>query len=335
VEPIALAQSRTEVFIARDPPRFFQHERAVLACTALISDNAALAKETQMANKTGNDKNNSIKGTADNDVLKGLGGDDLLIGGQGNDRLYGGDDLDELDGGYGNDKLYGESGNDILLVSSGDDMLDGGAGINVLNFRNIYKNVTVSLADGYFKFTDGMGTHTTHFKNVEILQGGSFNDRLIGDVHRNMLRGAEGNDVLMAVDGDDYLFGGLGHETMTGGRGKDGFLFGAEATGENFDKVRDFSDKDDWLAFDSLVFKGLKGAGASTEYVEIVTRQLDADQFQAGQGHAAETADVRIIYDESNGILYYDSNGSKAGGLGEIADLGEHHDLSASDIFVF
>lgn len=288
-----------------------------------------------MANKTGNNRNNYINGTAADDVIKGLGGDDVLIGNAGNDRLFGGAGVDELNGSTGNDKLYGDAGNDIMLVSSGNDTIDGGAGINVLNFRYASKGVNVSLADHYVNFTDSTGSGTTHFKNVEILQGGSFNDRLIGDINRNMLRGSYGNDMLMGVDGDDYLFGGDGHENMTGGRGKDGFLFGAVANAANVDTVKDFSDQDDWLAFDDLIFTDLKSSGPGEVYTEIVTRQIDASQFQAGVGHAAETADIRIIYDSSNGILYYDGNGSGAGGLKEIADIGKNLDLTAADIFVF
>lgn len=288
-----------------------------------------------MAHKTGDNHDNDIFGTNSDDVIKGLGGDDVLNGATGKDRIYGGDGLDEINGSTGDDKTYGEGGNDIMIVSTGNDFIDGGEGINVLNFRYAGQGVHVSLANHVVTYHDATGDGVTHFTNVEILQGSSHNDELIGDVNRNMLRGAEGNDILMGVDGDDYLFGGIGHETMTGGRGKDGFLFGAETTADNFDKVKDFNDKDDWLAFDHLIFKDLEGHGASEEYATIVTRAIDESQFQAGKGHEAASGDVRIIYDSGDGVLYYDTNGDKAGGLSEIADLGKGLHLTVADVFVF
>jgi Ca2+-binding RTX toxin-like protein len=289
-----------------------------------------------MANKTGNDKHNFINGTRDDDVIKGMGGDDTLLGNDGNDELHGGDDRDTMSGGRGNDKLFGEAGNDFLYVSEGKDMLDGGAGFNFLSFQDVYQGINVSLANHSVTFHTGQGTNTTHFSDVQALQGTGFNDTLIGDIHDNLLLGSYGNDRLMGVDGDDFLVGGDGHETMTGGRGKDGFLFGAKLVEANVDKVTDFSDKDDWLAFDDKSYKGIKGTDTGHTWPDVIdARHIEANQFQAGAGHDAETADIRIIYDSNNGTLYYDSNGSKEGGLGEIADIGKHHDLSASDIFVF
>jgi Ca2+-binding RTX toxin-like protein len=289
-----------------------------------------------MAKRTGNDRNNYLNGTAGDDVIKGLGGDDVLIGNAGNDRIYGGDGVDELDGGAGNDKLFGDAGTDIMLVSSGNDMIDGGSGVNMLNLRNANQGISMSLADHFVAFSGSTGTGTTEFKNVAVVQGSSFDDELTGDAFRNMLRGGYGDDTLWGGDGNDYIFGADGQEVLTGGNGRDGFLFGAVANANNFDQVVDFSD-DDWLAFDNLFFEDLKAAAGSTKryYAEITTRNLDVDQFQAGEGHAALTADVRIIYDSADGILYYDADGSGAGEAQAIADIGVNHDLSAADIFVF
>jgi Ca2+-binding RTX toxin-like protein len=293
-------------------------------------------KEMPMANKTGNDKNNVLDGTRGDDVIKGMGGEDTLLGRGGNDQLHGGTGDDTLSGDTGNDKAFGEAGNDLLYVSEGKDVLDGGGGANILSFYYIYQGMKISLADHAVTFHTGRGSNTTHFSNVQALQGSAFNDTLTGDAHGNLLLGSFGDDVLKGADGDDYLVGGDGREIMTGGRGSDGFLFGATTAEENFDRVRDFSDKDDWLAFDDKSYKGIKGTDAGHEWTGILTaRHIDAGQFQTGHGHEAGTADVRIIYDDANGTLYYDGNGSGAGGLGEIANIGRHHELTAGDIFVF
>jgi hypothetical protein len=77
------------------------------------------------------------------------------------------------------------------------------------------------------------------------------------------------------------------------------------------------------------------GGGKTTAFGDVTFEKIDADEFQSGAGHVAADADVRLIYDSHNGILYYDSNGSGAGGLGELADLGKHLHIAASSVIIY
>ncbi len=109
-----------------------------------------------MATLKGNNKKNTIYGSASPDKIYGYGADDLLFGrggadslygGAGNDRLFGGTGNDRLQGDSGSDKLYGEGGNDRLVGGTGNDTLDGGIG-----------NDTLSGGDGNDTFVAGVGT---------------------------------------------------------------------------------------------------------------------------------------------------------------------------------
>ncbi len=76
----------------------------------------------------GDNKSNTLEGTAGADTIDGLGGNDTLNGGEGNDILNGGKGNDILNGGKGNDILNGEEGNDSLNGGEGNDSLNGGEG---------------------------------------------------------------------------------------------------------------------------------------------------------------------------------------------------------------
>ncbi len=77
-----------------------------------------------MAKIRGNDRANSITGTANNDELRGEGGNDSLFGLGGDDRLRGEKGNDVLDGGDGNDRLRGEADDDILTGGAGNDRFE-------------------------------------------------------------------------------------------------------------------------------------------------------------------------------------------------------------------
>jgi Tol biopolymer transport system component len=78
--------------------------------------------------KTGNERNNKLKGTIAGDLLLGLNGNDVLKGFAGRDCLLGGADKDTLNGGGNGDRLKGEDGGDKLVGGGGGDRLNGGRG---------------------------------------------------------------------------------------------------------------------------------------------------------------------------------------------------------------
>jgi Ca2+-binding RTX toxin-like protein len=159
---------------------------------------------------------------------------------------------------------------------------------------------------------------------IDRIDGGSGNDKLFSDA---------GADRLYGKAGRDTLSGGLGNDTLTGGRGKDAFVFdtplGTWKTDRlvNFDRVTDFSVKDDSIRLDNAVFKKL-GAGTATK-----PKALKEAFFTIG--HHAKDKNDYLIYDRKTGVLSYDADGSgsKAKAV-EFALLKKSLALTAKDFFV-
>jgi serralysin len=59
---------------------------------------------------------------------------------------------------------------------------------------------------------------------IENANGGSGNDRIVGNNANNTLRGNSGNDYLDGGIGNDYLDGGTGTDAMVGGTGNDTYI---------------------------------------------------------------------------------------------------------------
>ena len=146
-------------------------------------------------------------------------------------------------------------------------------------------------------------------RNVENVMGGSVADVLKGDKFANWLNGLGGADKLKGGTGDDKLEGGLGADTVWGGAGRDQFWF-ADAV-DAIDRIKDFSHADDTIALFNGVFAAFTKFGG-----------ISAKAFRASaDGHEAKTAKQKLIYDKSDGSLWYDADGKGAGAAIQIAVL--------------
>ena len=242
-----------------------------------------------------------------------------LIGSTANDSLTGSSDANTLTGAGGNDTLSGLDGNDTLLGGAGDDSLTGGLGDDILNGgigfdRAIYSgsaNATVNLAVTIAQNT-GYGMDT--LLSIENLTTDAGNDRLTGNSIANQLDGGAGNDMLI---------GGLGNDTLTGGAGQDAFVFHTAIGAANIDTITDFNVVDDTIRLENAIFTGL-AAGT-----------LDPAAFVANLTGLATTADQHVIYETDTGNLFYDSNGSAAGGSVLFAVLAPGLALTNADFLVY
>lgn len=149
------------------------------------------------------------------------------------------------------------------------------------------------------------------FDGDDVMNGLGGDDKLFGD---------KGNDILNGGNGNDTLVGGAGIDTLTGGAGADVFAF-VVAGAKNRDIITDFDRQVDKLHFDNDVFTALGGVG-----------QLQAADFVLGR-NAVDSSD-RLIYQKSTGNLWYDADGSGAGGKVLVAELADGTRLTAADIFI-
>lgn len=257
-----------------------------------------------MALYEGDKFNNTITGSLLDDDIYGRRGNDYLYGSSGNDRLYGGAGDDFLFGDDGDDILYGAKGNDMMEGGLGADQFMGGQGIDTADYSNATSGITV-----YFVNNTATG----------YALGDTF-------VNMNNLIGSAYADNLQAGDGG-MAFGGAGNDTIYGASYTTGDDAGTLRGDAGFDTLRmDYGHTNAWLQF---------GQGYDTlKFFEEDTDMLFIDLSEFGLGGSLESSEItnsnsvtavgtnaQFIYEDDTGFLWFDQNGSNAGGLTLIAEF--------------
>jgi serralysin len=146
---------------------------------------------------------------------------------------------------------------------------------------------------------------------------GHFNDRLTGDAVANLLEGS---------GGDDTLSGGGGNDTLVGGAGSDHVVFLLTPDSGGVDRINDFLPANDKLVFDNATFSALGTAG---------NFGAGDARFAAGAGFTSgQDVSDRLIYNTTNGNLYYDPDGSGGGASQLVATFAGNPGLAATDISI-
>ena len=303
----------------------------------------------------GNNGRNRLDSGNGNDTLNGGAGLDTLVGGTGNDTYVLGAENDTVIDSGGNDLItstisrslagyatierltltgtsningYGNNLANTIIGNTGSNVLSGGAGLDTLNGglgNDIYvlgsENDTVVDSGGNDLITSTITRSLAGYAAIERLTlmgsssingiGNGLSNTITGNSANNTLNGAAGNDTLLGGVGADRLYGGAGNDTVTGGTGADAFVFHATPNAAtNVDRITDFSVVDDSIWLENGVFTALGATGT-----------LSAAAFVRNTTGLAQDASDRLIYESDTGELYYDSNGSAAGGSVLIAVL--------------
>jgi Ca2+-binding RTX toxin-like protein len=239
----------------------------------------------------------------------GSGSDTLLS----IEHLVGSRFADTLRGTIGKNLLQGAAGNDTLRGGNGNDTLNGGSGRDWAHYNTAREGVTVRLTSTDVQNTGGAGFDT--LSSVENLLGSGFDDALTGSSAANHLKGAAGDDALNGRWGDD---------TLTGNAGQDRFIFSSALNANlNVDTIADFNPAADRIWLDEDVFSAI-AAGI-----------LDKDAFYAAAGATtASDAEDRVVYNRSNGNLYYDADGSGSASAILFATLTGAPDIVAGDFLI-
>jgi serralysin len=246
----------------------------------------------------GNELRNDLRGNGGNDTLSGAAGNDTLVGGAGSDRLIGG------------------TGNDTYHVNTGDVISEAANAGNDTVVSSATRTLGANLENLVLTGTAAISGAGNALANV-----------LVGNAAANVLNGAAGNDRLVAGAGSDWLLGGLGNDLLSGGGGNDDFGFNtAPSASANRDIITDFANaagNNDTIYLENAVFTKL-GAGAA--------HALNPAFFRVGA--AAADANDFIVYNRATGALFYDANGSSAGGAIQFATLITKAALTAGDFVV-
>ncbi|MEG4054460.1 MULTISPECIES: cadherin-like domain-containing protein, partial [unclassified Microcoleus] len=168
-------------------------------------------------------------------------------------------------------------------------------------------------------------------------------DGLAGD---DKIVGSNFNDSLKGGDGNDTITGGVGLDVISGGTGSDLFVY--RATKEGGDKISDFTPGVDKFEFSASAFGNLTTTnfdGVSGSTPDITGKELVI--FTGGSYASLEAAQAKVLGNSTTAglfaftnaanetVLYFDSNGTEAGGSTLIASLGTAASNLGTADFVF
>jgi len=272
----------------------------------------------------------------------GLGGTDTIEGAGGFIIVsYGG-------ASFGNDIVVAGARGGWMEFGTSAVVIDISAGTATSSEGNVSFSglSTVAGSDAGDRITAGNagGIHIIGLRGDDTLIGGAGNDSFEGEGVRfdvpvesigtgnDSISGGAGNDTLSGNDGNDTLDGGLGNDRLGSGhlsdggsQGNDTFMFTVAPGTANADVITDFNFGADRIVLDGSVHasSGPSGAFAAGDV-----------RFWASGTGTAHDADDRVIYNTSNGQLWYDADGNGGGAAQLIATLEGAPGLTATDITI-
>jgi Ca2+-binding RTX toxin-like protein len=262
--------------------------------------------------------NNNVA-TAGNDVFVGSQADDTLFALDGNDTLAGGAGNDVLGGDVGDDKIYGGAGNDTMWGWEGNDLLSGGDGADEIGGDAGSDNLFGCAGQDTIYGWDG----------DDRISGGADGDELNGDAGKDYLYGEGGNDTLYGGDDNDTLSGGAGDDLLGGEGGCNVYEFADASFNFGVDTIECFAQTFDLISLGKAAFAGLTsnagiGFSNASEFA-VVTDDT-----------AAATSAAKIVYNSSNGNLFFNQDGAAAGfGTGgQFATVNGNPSLTTSDFLI-
>ena len=200
----------------------------------------------------------------------------------------------------------------------------------ITNYNGII-DLSYNVIDGKNGSTLATQRFVLHKESI-VLNGTIGNDLLIGAEGNELLRGMAGNDTLNGGGGNDLLNGGNGRDILNGGSGKDvlfggagrdTFIFNTDLTTTGIDKITDFKPIEDTIKLENAIFTFLKTTGVlNSAYLKFGIAAIDSNDY--------------LIYDTTNGKLYYDADGNGVRTPIQIALLGieTHPALTEADFVV-
>ncbi len=301
-----------------------------------------------------------INGWSGDDTIDGGAGADILIGGQGSDLIYvddAGDIVVESKKWAGSDTviasvdfrmgkahverveltgdariavgnglanlLIGNDGNNILDGQKNNDTMIGGLGNDTYLLR-APDEVVIELPDEGIDAVRAFRSYKLP-DNVERLYLLSVLDPDGNGIEGMTAVGNELDNLLVGNPYDNVIIGREGSDTLRGQAGADTFVFDRPIGADNVDRILDFNTNEanegDILQMKQTYFPG------------IVKGVLDAAHFVAGT--AALDADDHFIFDQASGQLWFDADGSGAGGQELVVTFDQNALVTASDILIY
>jgi Ca2+-binding RTX toxin-like protein len=235
----------------------------------------------------------NLEGSSFDDILLGNNNTNIIRGNHypglsGNDELHGRGGNDKLFGNNGNDTLYGDSGNDTLYGGAGIDEMRGGTGNDSYYVDNAGDKV-IEVANAGIDTVRSSASYRLAVNVESLILTGTANINGIGNALANTMVGNAGSNTIHGSSGKDIL---------TGGGGIDFFRFNTALNAStNVDTITDFQVNVDKIQLENAIFTA-------------VGPSLTADEFVANANGAAINGLQHILYDTTDGRLFYDADGN-------------------------
>ncbi|CAK0749919.1 hypothetical protein CCP2SC5_1680001 [Azospirillaceae bacterium] len=203
-----------------------------------------------------------------------------------------------------------------LYVKSGINVTISGSATTTQISAIDSKNIT-----GVISWQVNETTNLSRIFNVtNLMLTGNSNINGTGNLKANIITGNSGTNTLFGGGGNDILVGGVGRDTLIGGTGNDVFRY--VSSSEGGDTITDFVRGTDKIQL------------VSSNFGNITSSQIIAGSaFVSNSTGSAVGSLNQLIFNTSNGNLYYDADGVGAGSSVLLASLNVRT-LSASDILV-
>ena len=244
-------------------------------------------------NGTGNGLDNIITGNVATNVLSAGAGDDTLVGGGGADMLIGG------------------AGSDTFIMTApGATIVEAPTDIYSADFDAVIAGYSFVLP--------------SNVEGLELSGNGNINGA--GNSLNNIITGNSGNNVISGGRGIDMIDGGAGNDTLSGGGDGDVYMFTSPLdAARNVDSIQSFNAQIDMIMLDQTVMRALPETFSAENFETVAPED--------GMGVFASSAFTRILFNEVNGALYYDADGSGSGAapveFAALTFVGIFHDGSS------
>jgi CSLREA domain-containing protein len=207
---------------------------------------------------------------------------------------------------------------------------------------NILFNGDTSIQNSFDVFDSNANPSQVLLKNTVTFLNSRNNTTKGFNDSNDVINGQEGNDRLDGLSGDDLLRGGKGKDQLAGNRGNDTLVGGSDAdtfvfdSGTSFvasnlgvDTIADLVVGSDKILLDKSTFKQLNSKAGNGFSVASEFAVVASDE-------AAATSSTLIVYNSTNGKLFYNENksGSGLGTGGPFAVLSGAPGLTKNDFVI-
>ena len=210
-------------------------------------------------------------------------------------EMWGNDGANILNGGAESDVMNGFGGNDVFIVDNGGDVVNENPGGGL---DTVFTSISYTLGGNVERL--GVNGFSTTF--AISLTGNGVDNEMWGNDGINTLDGRGGADILH------------------GNGGADSFSFTTGLAPSNVDLIVDFVSGLDRFVLDDAIFTGLPTGALAPGAFRVGSSALDPDD--------------RIVYDNTTGALFFDSDGSGPAAPSQFATLSGSPIVAASDFVV-